>query len=121
MLPANVTEYHLSASDGMIHADFRISAFNQYGSSETTTFGGLLLFVVLCVIAVDSTVGDPVTPEDAPNTLWFLVIFVLFGLFLVTLGIVILTVIFRKYRWVQSGGYSCKHEHILISQFTVCF
>ena len=40
ILPANVTKYQLSASDGMIYDDFRISAFNQYGSSETTEFEG---------------------------------------------------------------------------------
>ena len=40
VLPANVTEYHLNASDGMIYTDFRISAFNQYGSSETILFEG---------------------------------------------------------------------------------
>ena len=116
VLPANVTEYYLSASDGMAYADFRISAFNQYGSSETATFGGVLLFVVLFVLVFYSIVSDPVMPEvDDPDTLWFLVIFVLDGLFLVSLGIVILSVILRKCRHIQSGGYSCKHEHILIS------
>lgn len=124
VLPANVTEYYLSANDGIIYADFRISAFNQYGSSETATFGGMLLFVVLFILVFYSVVSDPVMPEvdapvipelDASDTLWFLVIFVLFGLFLVSLGIVILSVIFRKFRHIQSGGYSCKHEHILIS------
>lgn len=48
VLPANVTEYHLSASDGMIYTDFRIAAFNQYGSSEATAFEGLLLLVTMC-------------------------------------------------------------------------
>lgn len=67
---------------------------------------------MLCVLAVYSTVSDPVTPEeDAPDTLWFLVNFVLLGLFLVALGIVILSVIYRKCRRIQSGGYSCKHGH----------
>ena len=40
VLPANVTEYQLGASDGIIYSDFRISAFNQYGSSETVVFNG---------------------------------------------------------------------------------
>ena len=40
ILPANVTSYQLSASDGMVYDDFRISAFNQYGSSETVEFDG---------------------------------------------------------------------------------
>ena len=43
VLPANVTEYHLTASDGMIYTDFRISAFNQYGCSEIITFEGQLI------------------------------------------------------------------------------
>lgn len=40
VLPANVTEYNLTASDGMIYTDFRISAFNQYGYSEIIIFEG---------------------------------------------------------------------------------
>ena len=40
VLPANVTDYHLNASDGMIYVDFRISAFNQYGCSEIIVFEG---------------------------------------------------------------------------------
>jgi len=38
ILPVNITNYQLSASDAMNYADFRISAFNQYGSSETVVF-----------------------------------------------------------------------------------
>ena len=40
VLPANITEYQLEASDGMVYSDLRISAFNQYGSSETIVFNG---------------------------------------------------------------------------------
>ena len=47
VLLANVTEYHLSASNGKIYAAFRISAFNQYGSSEAIEFEGLLLLVFI--------------------------------------------------------------------------
>lgn len=40
ILPANITEYRVNASNGMIYAGFRILAFNQYGMSEATEFEG---------------------------------------------------------------------------------
>ena len=63
-----------------------------------------------CICTV---VGEPVMPkEDAPDTLWFLVIFVLFGLFLIAFGFLIATLISRKCHQVYSSGrYSCKHNH----------
>ena len=59
-----------------------------------------------------SVVGGPVMPEvDAQDTLWFLVIFVLFGLFLIALGFLTVALIFRKCNRVYSfGKYSCKHK-----------
>lgn len=48
--------------------------------------------------------------EDAPDTLWFLVIFVLYGLFLLAFGIVIVAVASKKCRRVYATGrYSCKN------------
>jgi len=42
ILPANATTYELSAEDGAIYRDIRISAFNQFGMSAPTPFEGFL-------------------------------------------------------------------------------
>ena len=66
--------------------------------------------------SLHSLVGGPVMPEvDAPNTLWFLVIFVLFGLFLVAFGLLIVALISRECNRVYSfGKYSCKYKRIIL-------
>lgn len=58
-----------------------------------------------------TVVGGPVMPkEDAPDTLWFLVIFILFGLFLIAFGFLTVALTSRKcYRVYSSGKYFCKH------------
>ena len=48
--------------------------------------------------------------EDAPDTLWFLVIFVLFGLFLIAVGFLIVTLVSKEcYRVYSTGKYFCEH------------
>lgn len=56
-------------------------------------------------------VDNPVTPEeDAPNTIWFLVIFVLFGLLLVAFGFLAIVLLSRRCMGEFSGGkFSCKY------------
>ena len=66
-------------------------------------------------LAVSSIVEPVMSEVDAPNTLWFLVIFVLFGLLIVAVAIVVVSVMSKKFHRVYSSGrYSCKHEHNLV-------
>jgi len=49
--------------------------------------------------------------EDAPNTIWFLVIFVLFGLVLVAFAFLAIVLILKRCVGDYSGGkYACKQQ-----------